>query len=380
MKNILHFGGMDTYDTTHESGNTIVFNHIKELPFNSTHVLGIQRLLNDPQSVFVPLYHKGQEGLEDQISPDAVILYDTLLDPQTILNVYDKHKCPIIWYAMGHDFLTGGCAYPNQHGKSCEKFKTDCSNCPQDFSNSEQVLREKIRLNDIDLYAVAASTFTQSRVNSSPIFKDKKCALIPFPYDEIPVSNLTKDAARDLFGIPKDKFVMLWGTCHPATPRKGKAYAEEALKLLYEKVSNPEDFLLVAAGGNHLRPFKDTQPFPTTHVGYVDTREQLSHLYRAADVALQTTVEDAGPMMVTECLMNNTRVVSFDNCIAPDVIEEGVGGFVVPTFDVEAMSDALLKSYTLKDIEADCASKCLEFSNKESFKQKWFDFLSEVMK
>ena len=85
-------------------------------------------------------------------------------------------------------------------------------------------------------------------------------------------------------------------------------------------------------------------------------------------------------MMVTECLMNNTRVVSFDNCIAPDVIEEGVSGFVVPTFDVKSMSDALLKSYHLRDIEADCTSKCLEFSNKESFKQKWFNFLSEVIK
>jgi glycosyltransferase involved in cell wall biosynthesis len=379
MKSIIHIGGLDTYDQTHESGNTILFDIIKKLPFNSTHVLGLQRLKNDPQSVFIPL-GGGQKGLENYISPDAVILYDSLLKPQTVLDIYEKHKCPIIWSAMGHDFLTGGCAYPNQHGLSCEKFKTDCSECPQRVNNSPETLKDKIRLNEIELYGVAASTYSLSLMNSSPIFKDKKCVLIPFPYDEIPVSDLSKEEAREMFSIPQDKFVIFWGTCHPDTPRKGKVYAEEALNNLYKKVSNPEDFVLVTAGLEPTVSFKNTQPFELIHAGYMDTREKLSHLYKAADVGLQSTVEDAGPMMVTECLMNNTRVVSFDNCVSPDVIEEGKTGFVVPTFDTEALGEALLKAYATKDLVIDCTKKCLEFNSKESFKKKWFDFLSEVMK
>jgi glycosyltransferase involved in cell wall biosynthesis len=84
-------------------------------------------------------------------------------------------------------------------------------------------------------------------------------------------------------------------------------------------------------------------------------------------------------MMVTECLMNNTRVVSFDNCVSPDVIEEGKTGFVVPTFDTEALSIALLKAYETKDLLVDCTKKCLEFNNIESFKKKWFNLLSKLI-
>ena len=111
-----------------------------------------------------------------------------------------------------------------------------------------------------------------------------------------------------------------------------------------------------------------------------ENSEKMSDAKQKAREIIQTTVEDAGPMMVTECLMNNTRVVSFDNCVSPDVIEEGKTGFVVPTFDTEALSDALIKAYDTKDFLVDCTKKCLEFNSKESFKQKWFDFLSEVIK
>ena len=97
MKKIVHFGGMDSYDG-HESGNYIVFKQFRDLTYDSTHILGVTKMWNDEDTFYIPLTRpEDQIELEDKIDNiDVVIIYDSMLTPETLRRIYDKHKCPII--------------------------------------------------------------------------------------------------------------------------------------------------------------------------------------------------------------------------------------------------------------------------------------------
>ena len=169
-------------------------------------------------------------------------------------------------------------------------------------------------------------------MKTSSLLKDKHCECIPIPFD-IPTSPLSRDEAKQQLNLPTDKFNILWGTTQPHMPRKGRKYVDESMNYLYnlmkEKNINTDTVLFTTVGPMPNPPFSETQPFNWKHIGYAPTREILSTVYKSADVGLQTTIEDAGPMMSVECLSNQTPLVSFDRCVSADIIENGKNGYLV---------------------------------------------------
>jgi glycosyltransferase involved in cell wall biosynthesis len=69
--------------------------------------------------------------------------------------------------------------------------------------------------------------------------------------------------------------------------------------------------------------------------------QALVDLYRAADIFLSPSIEDAGPMMVSEAMLCGTPVASFDVGFACDLINSSDSGFVVPAKDCAALAESL---------------------------------------
>ena len=405
MKKIVHIAGVDMY-SSHDSGNWIIFNAMRDLPYDSHHILGLGRGRENPDTSYYPISVEGsQVGVEDSFdSADVVILYDSLLYPETVKAIYDKHKCPIVFVGMVNDHFTGGCCYVF----GCDKFKSSCGACPQlapnghmishknmseDFTPSSddkdksfQLLqRKKEAWNDIPIIGAPVSNYSLKLFKESSLFKDKRCECIPIPFD-IPVFEGSREEARIALGYPeevKDKFVILWGTTNPDGPRKGRKYADEAFNHLYkqmkEKGYDTDDVVVLSAGPAPSVPFSQTQPFRWMPKGYVPTREHLSYVYRSVNVGLQTTIEDAGPMMSVECLSNKTPLVSFDRCVSADVIKDGESGYLVDTYDSVGLGEALLKVYESKvDMGINADKYVKEFNDKEKVLQKWQSLIEEV--
>jgi|DewCreStandDraft_4_1066084.scaffolds.fasta_scaffold01560_23 glycosyltransferase involved in cell wall biosynthesis len=87
--------------------------------------------------------------------------------------------------------------------------------------------------------------------------------------------------------------------------------------------------------------------------GHVDSRTELADLYRQGSVFVFPSVEDGFGMVVTEAMACGIPVVISDHTGAKDVVQDGVNGFVVPTYDVQALKDRTL---TLRDDPALCRS------------------------
>jgi len=408
MKKIVHIAGMDMY-ASHEPGNYIVFSAMRDLPYDSHHLLGLVKGRADNDTSYHPISQFGNQiGVENSFeSADVVILYDSLLQPETVKAIYDKHKCPIVFVAMVNDHFTGGCCYVFD----CENFQSSCGSCPQLHSNGEltsmmmnknmdakfipstdgedktfQLMQRKIKSwEDIPITGVAVSNYSLSLFKKSSLFKDKRCELIPIPFD-IPVFKGSRNEAQNTLGYPEgieNKFLILWGTTNPDGLRKGRKYADAALNHLYnrmkEKGHDVNDVVLVTVGPNPTIPFNQSQPFRWAPIGYIPTREKLSCVFRSVNVGLQTTFEDAGPMMSVECLSNQTPLVSFDRCVSADVINHGKSGYIVDTYDSIGLGESLLKVYESKvdmGIEADVYVK--EFNNKEKVLHKWQELIEDI--
>lgn len=76
-------------------------------------------------------------------------------------------------------------------------------------------------------------------------------------------------------------------------------------------------------------------------VGHVGSRPELAELYRQGSVFVFPSVEDGFGMVVTEAMACGVPVIISDQTGARDVVEQGVNGYVVPTYDVAAIRESI---------------------------------------
>jgi hypothetical protein len=174
-----------------------------------------------------------------------------------------------------------------------------------------------ILYNNINAHIVAGSTYSLQVMKASK-FKHLPHTLIPFPFEEIEMFHGYVDKRTD-------KKTILWGTQQPNNPRKGKIYFENILEWLYKMVKTPSDILIRYIGPTIPLNTK----FEVEYLGHISNRIELSKIYKSNDVFALTTLADSGPMMATECLKNETPLVSFNTNISMDLVKDGKNGYIV---------------------------------------------------
>ena len=100
-------------------------------------------------------------------------------------------------------------------------------------------------------------------------------------------------------------------------------------------------------------PLNETQHFPVIGTNYVKNRSTMAKLYKMSDIALCTTISDAGPMMVSESMRNECPVIAFDRSVALDIITSGENGYIIDGINTVEMADRaleLLRSSNLEEI------------------------------
>lgn len=73
---------------------------------------------------------------------------------------------------------------------------------------------------------------------------------------------------------------------------------------------------------------------------------QLLRLYRESMVLALPAYFDPVPTAALEALSVGTPIITTDSCGVAEFIEDGVHGFIIPTGNVEALTDRLLELMT----------------------------------
>lgn len=352
---ILYLSGALDYGES-VSGNYILYKLLKQLDGVSLKVLPLfsETKQDIDYNDFLNYIPPTQENIPQLIVniPEHKILVLSGNDiPLSFIDYICKtYKSKLVTITMTHWLYGNKSAYPE---------------LDDDFEG-EAVNKRLEVFSKYETYIINGSSYSAS-VHSSSKFSNIQNVLLPFPFEEIEIDSTFEENNKS------DKKVILWGTTQPETERKGKAYFENILDWLYKKVDNPNDILIKTIGPNS----KLTTKFDVEYLGVIKNRFELSKIYKNVNVFALTTLADAGPMMATETIRNNTPLVSFATNIATDLIDNGKNGYIVS--ETIEFSDKLYDILYNDNYHMDL-DYVKQFNSEESVVAKYNEFFKKLLK
>ncbi len=272
-------------------------------------------------------------------------------------------RSPLVWTLHDTNPFTGGCHY---YG-ACRRFNDGCGACPQLGSVIDSDLTRAIwqrkkaaysRIPDGRLHVVAPSRWLAGEARQSALLGRFPVSVIPNGLDTEAFGPRDRATARDVLGIPRGARVVLFAADSIGDRRKGFAPLAEALAPL------PADagIHLVSVGKNAVSP---NIRLPYLNLGFFKNDRILSLVYSAADLYVIPTLDDNLPNTVLESMSCGTPVVGFEVGGVPDMVRNGVSGFVVPKGDTTALRQAVLRVLDNVALRSEMSQNCRRIAVEE---------------
>lgn len=181
-----------------------------------------------------------------------------------------------------------------------------------------------------------------------------QAVILPTPIDlqeiDRPVSPETTEALYRRLGLKPSMAVLL--SVGRLESNKGFSVLADALGRVREKLPNEWVWVLVGSGptesGLRGRIEKMGLTDRTRFAGRASD-EELSALYRRADLFVHPTLYEGSSLVTLEAMAHGKPVVATTAGGIPDKVEEGKSGFLVPPGEVEALGEALVRALSLGD-------------------------------
>jgi len=157
-----------------------------------------------------------------------------------------------------------------------------------------------------------------------------------------PLTTVDLNAFRPA-GDSRDKFVVLY--CGRIELRKGVHYL---LKAFAELGLPASELWLVGAILPEMNSILREYEGYFRYLGPV-RHEDLANVYNQSSVFVLPSVEDGFGVVIVEAMACGVPVIATENTGGPDVIRDGVDGFIVPIRDVEALKEKILWLYEHRD-------------------------------
>jgi len=246
-------------------------------------------------------------------------------------------KAPIVWSLHDMWAFTGGCHYDEE----CEGYKESCGNCKVLGSEKENDLSRKVFKrkqktfeSKKEITIVELSNWLNECSKSSTLLKDKKHINLPNPIDTNIFKPFDKEKARELWSLPKNKKLVLFGAIGATSdPRKGFKELSDAM----EKLDKNSDIEFVVFGSS--KPLNAPNfGFKTHYLGSLADDVSLVTLYSAVDVMIVPSLQENLSNAIMESLACGTPVVGFDIGGNSDMIEHKINGYLAKAFESEDLA------------------------------------------
>lgn len=286
-------------------------------------------------------------GINRHIGKDVDLLQLHWLAGFLDFSALESSETPVVWRLPDMWPMTGGCHY----AMDCTRYRESCGKCPQLGSSSGMdptqllIRRKRKMVEEVDLTVVSPSLWTADRAARSSVFEGCTIEVIPNGLDTTVFCPVDPTLGRDLFGLPKDKDIILSGAVDPASnSRKGFDLLEEAINTVGREAARPVELVLF---GNVEESELPELGVDVTTVGYLGDEQSLSLLYSASDAMVVPSLVESFGQTVTEAMACGTPVVAFDNSGPSDLIEHERTGYLAEAHDPEDLAKGV--SWILED-------------------------------
>jgi glycosyltransferase involved in cell wall biosynthesis len=250
---------------------------------------------------------------------------------------------PIVWTFHDMWAFTGGCHYVSD----CQNYLTECRNCPAlKFSStsdvSNRIFNKKKELYEkLNLTIVTTSRWLANEASRSALLKTKKVYVIPTPINSVKFKPINKKVVREKLNLPIEKKIILFGAMNLKDERKGFYYLVEALK--YIKNINSDLEIELAVFGKIDESVLSSIPFKVNQLGSLKNDDQIVSAYNSADAFVAPSLEDNLPNTIMESMACGTPVVAFNTGGIPDMVVNGVNGFLTQLQSTNGLAEDILK-------------------------------------
>ncbi|HHK8510084.1 TPA: glycosyltransferase [Vibrio parahaemolyticus] len=274
-------------------------------------------------------------------NPDIYHLHNIhgyYLNYPMLFDFLKRENKPVVWTLHDCWSFTGHCAYFDY--AQCEKWKIQCQSCPEKSSYPKSLLKDNSSRNYSlkkevfntlnNLTIVTPSQWLKRRVAES-FLREHKVEVIPNGIN-LDVFKPRQSDIRNRLNLSEDKLVVL-GVANIWERRKG---LDDFLKIA-QAVGEKAQFVIVGLDSNQLKNL------PSNVVGLERTSsvDELVELYSAADIYLNTTLEDNFPTTNLESLACGTFGITYDTGGSSEAYTSETG-YVVDKGDTQAIIEYLL--------------------------------------
>jgi len=275
-----------------------------------------------------------------KINPDIVHLFWVtagFIRPETLRKI----KKPIVWTL--HDMwpFTGGCHYDEE----CGKYRQSCGACPILHSSNKNDLsswiwkRKHNAWKQLDITVVATSHWLAECARASSLFGNCRIEVLPNGIDVSKYKPIDKSVARQAYGFPQDKQLILFSAGSLQHKRKGLQFLIPALRSMAKNGLGDQCEVVILGASE---PTNATDLGLKTHyMGRLYDEISQVLLYSAVDVLVAPSVQENLSNTVMESLACGTPVVAFNIGGMPDMIRHKSNGYLAEPFRSEELVEGI---------------------------------------
>lgn len=290
------------------------------------------------------------------------------LDTDLIVDLKREFGSTVYLTFMDVAHLTGGCHY----SWDCLGYLNDCSGCPAVgllYKNlPKNNLSKKLDfVKCVSAIPVSSNSWINTKISASRIFNGAQIKPFNLGIDSDIFCPGSKKDARDQLRVPVDRRYILVGASSLDDSRKGIEFAKKSIvHLVKQQNCNLEGVEVLIAGSRGKFDVNSDWGLPARYLGQMKCDQELVNLYRASDIFLSTSIEDAGPMMVSEAMLCGLPVASFEVGSAIDLIISSKVGFLAPVKDYKSLANSLshflsLDPFSVKSLSDNSRQIALNF-------------------
>jgi len=314
----------------------------------------------------------------NQINPD-IVHFHWICGGMIKIEDISKITAPIVWTLHDNWAFTGGC-----HIKAtCERHKDSCGACPVLHSSNKNDLSSKVWKRKMKTFSsissltiIGLSNWLNNLSKESSLLKDRVHYQLPNPIDCDIYRKIDKNMAKELWGLPQDKKIIVFGAMDIYDTRKGYLQLKEAIG----KITTVDVEVVVFGSSRRLDKLDSKVKFH--YVGFLYDDISMVTLYNAADVIIVPSLEENLSNVIMEGLACATPVVCFDIGGNSDLIEHKKTGYLAEKLNSDDLArgiDWVLKNDNYNKISTNSRQKVLNEFESSLVAKKYIALYKDLL-